>query len=75
MDITQYIKRNIDVRSHSSDVTTTTVRRGLMYDVIVNTSMATSQLSLQTMFSCSMVIPGTPFSLKEDTMYINTDIR
>ena len=63
------------VRSRQSDVTTTTVRRGLMYDVTVNTSLATALLSLQTVFSCTMLIPGTQFSLKEDTMYLKTDIR
>ena len=63
------------VRSRQSDVTTTTVRRGLMYDVSVNTSLATALLSLQTVFSCTMTIPGTQFSLKEDTMYLRTDIR
>ena len=63
------------VRSRQSDVTTTTVRRGLMYDVTVNTSLSTALLSLQTVFSCTMLIPGTQFSLKEDTMYLRTDIR
>jgi len=60
---------------HQSDVTTTTVRRGLMYDVTVNTSIMTSLLSLQTVFSCTMQIPGTPYSLNEKTMFLNSDIR
>ena len=50
------------------DMTTTTVRRGLMYDVSV-TSMLSSSMSHQTVFSCSMEIPGTQFSLNKKTMY------
>ena len=38
-----------------------TIKRGLMYDVIV-TTMLTSSLPHQTVFSCSMEIPGTQFS-------------
>ena len=55
-------------------MTTTTVRRGLLYDVSV-TAMLSSSLSHQTVFSCSMEIPGTQFSLKKDTMYMHADIR
>ena len=50
------------------DVTTTTARRGLMYDVSVTTILSSS-LPQQTVFSCSMEIPGTQFSLKKKTMY------
>ena len=62
-------------RAAAPALTTTTLRRGLMYDVAVNTSLATAELSLQTVFSCTMEIPGTQFSLKEDTMYSTADIR
>ena len=62
-------------RAAAPALTTTTLRRGLMYDVAVNTSLATAELSLQTVFSCTMEIPGTQFFLKEDTMYSTADIR
>ena len=57
-----------DYDHHMGDMTTTTVRRGLMYDVSVKT-MLSSSLSHQTVFSCSMEIPGTQFSLNKKTMY------
>ena len=46
-----------------------------MFDVSVNCTIAESLLSLQTVFSCRMVIPGTEFSLKEEIMYLHEDIR
>ena len=46
-----------------------------MYDVVVNSTVPTNTLSLQTVFSCRMVIPGTEFSLKEEIMYLHEDIR
>jgi hypothetical protein len=52
------------------ETTTTTVHRGITYDVTVNGIIPLSSLSLETVFSCSMEIPGTQFSLKKDTMYI-----
>ena len=60
---------------HTVDMTTTTVRRGLLYDVSV-TTMLSSSLSHQTVFSCSLEIPGTQFSLNKKTMYspVNKDI-
>ena len=57
------------------DSTTTTVHRGMTYDVTVNGIIPVSFLSLETAFSCSMEIPGTQFSLKKDTMYMHTTIR
>ena len=50
------------------DTSTTTVRRGIMYDVSVRTSLSPS-LSQQTVFSCFMMIPGTQYSLVKKTMY------
>ena len=50
------------------DMTTTTARRGMLYDVAVE-AMLSSSLSPQTVFSCSMQIPGTQFSLTKKTMY------
>ena len=46
-----------------------------MYDVVVNSTVKASSLSLQTMFSCRMEIPGTQFSLKEEMMFLHDDIR
>ena len=46
-----------------------------MYDVVVNCTVAASTLSLQTVFSCRMEIPGTQFSLKEEMMFLHDDIR
>ena len=50
------------------DTSTTTVRRGIMYDVSVRTTLS-SALSQQTVFSCFMMIPGTQYSLVKKTMY------
>ena len=46
-----------------------------MYDVVVNSTVKASTLSLQTVFSCRMEIPGTQFSLKEEMMFLHDDIR
>ena len=54
--------------SESNEVSTFTVRRGLMYDITV-TSLLPSTLAHQTVFSCSMNIPNTQFSLNRKTMY------
>ena len=54
--------------SVSGDSSTTTVRRGMMYDVSVHTRLAAT-LPHQTVFSCHMEIPGTQFSLVKKTMY------
>ena len=53
---------------HTEDMTTTMIRRGLLYDVSVTTIMASS-LPHQTVFSCSMEIPGTILYLNKKTMY------
>ena len=62
-------------RPTNADATTTTIKRGLMYDVVVNSTVKASTLSLQTMFSCRMEIPGTQYSLKEEMMFLHDDIR
>ena len=58
-------------RSPKIEMTTTTVHRGITYDVTVNGIIPLSSLSLETVFSCSMEIPGTQFSLKKETMYMH----
>jgi len=50
------------------DTSTTTVRRGMMYDMSVLTTLSSS-LPPQTVFSCVMEIPGTQYSLVKRTMY------
>jgi len=45
---------------------------GLLYDVTVHTLLPTSSLSQQTVFTCAMLIPGTQFSLKAETMFFPT---
>ena len=52
----------------ASDTSTTTVRRGMSYDVSVHASLS-SNLPHQTVFSCFMQIPGTQYSLVKKTMY------
>ena len=51
-----------------SDTSTTTVRRGMMYDVSVLATVSTN-LPDQTIFSCFMEIPGTQYSLEKKTMF------
>ena len=51
-----------------SDTSTTTVRRGMMYDVSVLATVSTN-LPDQTIFSCFMEIPGTQYSLVKKTMF------
>ena len=53
----------------SSDMTTTTIRRGHLYSVTVHTVLMAPSLSHQTIFSCYMEIPGTSFSLHEKTIF------
>ena len=62
-------------RPTHAEATTTTIKRGLMYDVVVNSTVKATSLSLQTVFSCRMEIPGTQYSLKEEMMFLHDDIR
>ena len=54
---------------------TTTLHRGFTYDVTVSGSLPLSSLSLETMFSCSMEIPGTMFARKKETMFMPVSYR
>jgi len=55
---------------HSHDeVTKTTVRRDLEYDVTVHRLLPPTDIPPETVFTCRMEIPGTQFSLREETMY------
>ena len=63
-----------DTARTTRDTSTTTVRRGMMYDVSVHSQLAPS-LSQQTVFSCFMMIPGTEYSRVKKTMYnLDTDL-
>ena len=56
-------------RPDLAEVTTTTIRRGTLFSIKVNTKVPTSSLSLQTEFTCTLEIPGTSFSLMEKTLF------
>ena len=62
-------------RSPNMETTITTVHRDITDDVTVNGVIPLSSLSLEKVFSWSMEIPGTQFSLKKDTMYMQTNYR
>lgn len=64
--IRQEIRHN---DKYSSDMTTTTIRRGFFYSVTVHTVLTAPSLSHQTIFSCYMAIPGTNYSLSEKTIF------
>ena len=48
---------------------TTTIRRGMHYSVTVHIKLPILSLSPETVFTCTMEIPGTSFSLVEKTMF------
>ena len=78
LSLTSYSEPEYDwtgsVKGAAADTSTTTVRRGMMYDVSVTSVLAPS-VPHQTVFSCWMEIPGTQFSLVKKTMYsADTDI-
>jgi len=54
---------------YSSEMTTTTIRKGYLYSVTVHTVLMVPFNSYQTIFSCCMEIPGTSFSLDEKTIF------
>ena len=53
----------------SSDLTTTTVRRGNFFFVTTHTILTIPSTSHQTIFSCSMSIPHTNYSISEKSVY------
>jgi len=62
-------------RQNGDEVTKTTVRRGLDYDVTVHRLIPPTDLPPETIFSCAMEIPNTRFSLREETMYFPGKIQ
>lgn len=57
------------------ELTKTTVRRGLEFDVTVHRLLPPTEIQAETVFSCSMEIPGTQFSLRKETMYFPGHIQ
>jgi len=66
---TMKIDQTKESNKYSSDITTTTIRRGFTYSVTMHTVLMTPSLSHQTIFTCIMQIPGTNFSLTEKTIF------
>ena len=53
----------------SSEVTTTTVRRGSLYSVVVRTQVAASPGLRSQYFICQLTIPRTGVSRTEQTVF------
>jgi hypothetical protein len=51
-------------RETGDELTKTTVRRGLEFDVTVHRLLPPTEIQAETVFSCGMEIPGTQFSLR-----------
>ena len=58
-----------DSSSGVGDVHTVTLRRGFQYFVMVHKLLEESVIPVETVFSCTMEIPGTTFSLNKQTMF------
>ena len=60
------------IRSGSQRGQTTTVskkRENGLYDVSVFKTLSEEDLRPETVFGCVLTIPGTEYSIKEETMY------
>ena len=55
----------------SDKVITMTIRRQMHYSVTVQAKLSTISLLPETVFTCTMVIPGTSFSLMKKMMYFD----
>jgi hypothetical protein len=51
------------------ETTTLTVERDGLFDVAVNKVLPEARLKPETVFKCAVSIPGTDFSIKEETLY------
>ena len=51
------------------ETTTLTVEKDGLFDVSVNKMLDVDQLQPETVFQCLLRIPGTQFSVREETMY------
>ena len=52
-----------------SVTTTLTIEREGLYDVSVHKLLREDDLNPETVFQCEIAIPGTTYSVKEETMY------
>ena len=51
------------------ETTTVTVEKDGLFDVSVNKVLSIDELQPETVFQCLLTIPGTQFSVREETMY------
>ena len=51
------------------ETTTLTVEKDGLFDVSVNKLLSVDQLKPETVFQCMLTIPGTQYSVREETMY------
>lgn len=51
------------------ETTTLTVEKDGLFDVSVNKLLSVDQLKPETVFQCLLTIPGTQYSVREETMY------
>ncbi len=64
------IKTCLPCRETGDELTKTTVRRGLEFDVTVHRLLPPTEIQAETVFSCSMEIPGTQFSLRKRPRFL-----
>ena len=51
------------------ETTTLTIEREGLFDVSVHRILSEEHLKPETVFGCLVTIPGTSYSVKEETMY------
>ena len=56
-------------RSPRLQTSLSTVKHGITYDVTISGFLNVTSISLETVFSCSMEIPDTLYTVREDLMY------
>jgi hypothetical protein len=57
-------------RYDHGETTTMTLEREGLFDVSVHKILLESELLPETIFECLLNIPGTSFTMKEDSMYL-----
>jgi hypothetical protein len=65
-------KQCIYFRYFSDKACTMTIRRQMLYSISVQAKISQISLLPETVFTCTMVIPRTPFSLVKKMMYYNS---
>ena len=56
-------------RHEHGETTTLTVEKDGLFDVAVNKILSVDRLKPETVFQCLLTIPGTQYSVREETMY------